>query len=178
MRHEFYYKFSLSMRISIEIVRLTSRRSFTMYLSILFLIYVLYVLHISRAARVIVNTDVAPGMAVPAADTQDGRLWITAILDEIIPSRVRADGRHTVDARMTPLVGALWQTGVHQEVSPSRAGNNRANEPEPTPAAVSFWKTEGIASKLSAVQHAEGPVPTHVFGLLLQTAVHERIYDS
>ncbi|KAG1771652.1 hypothetical protein EV702DRAFT_1201831 [Suillus placidus] len=164
-----------------------------MYPNILSLIYVLYVLHISCAARVIVKDtganyvlaqlnidnlckEVAPEMAVPAADTQDGRLWITAVYDEIIP--IRADGRHTVEARMTPLVGALWQTGIHQEVSPSRASNNRANEPEPTPIAVSFRKTEGIASKLSAVQRAEGPVSTHALGLLFQTAVHEKISDS
>ncbi|KAG2090610.1 uncharacterized protein F5147DRAFT_780261 [Suillus discolor] len=166
-----------------------------MYPNIPSLIYGLLVLHISCAALIIVKDtgtnyvpaqlsvdnlckDVAPGMAVPVADTQDGRLWITAVHDEIIP--IRADGRHTAEIQMslTPLVGALWQTGVHQEVSPSRAGNNRANEPEPTPAAISFWKTEEVASRLLAVQRAEGPVPTHVLGLLFQSAVHERISDS
>lgn len=148
-----------------------------MYPSILSLIYVLYVLHISCAARVIVkNTEVATGMAAPATDTQDGRLWITAIHDQMIPIKVRADGRHTAEARMTPLVGALWQTGVHQEVSPNR-GNNRANEPEPTPIDVSSWE-KGIASKLSAVRRAEGPGPTHGLGLQFQSAVHKKISDS
>ncbi|KAG1812176.1 uncharacterized protein BJ212DRAFT_1371963 [Suillus subaureus] len=143
-----------------------------MYSNILSLIYVLYILHISCVAHVIVKDTVAP---VPAADTQDGRLWITAVHDEIIP--VRADGRRTAEARMTPLVGVLWQTGVHQEVSPSRAGNSRENGPEPTSVAVSFWKTEGIASELS-IQRAEEPVPTYVLGLLFQSAVHEKISNS
>lgn len=99
-----------------------------MYPSILSLIYVLYVLHISCAARVIVkNTEVATGMAAPATDTQDGRLWITAIHDQMIPIKVRADGRHTAEARMTPLVGALWQTGVHQEVSLHQATTGQMN---------------------------------------------------
>ncbi|KAG1790839.1 uncharacterized protein HD556DRAFT_1445858 [Suillus plorans] len=74
-----------------------------MYPNIPSLIYVLLVLHISCAAIIVKDPgtnyvpaqlsvdnlckDVAPGMAVPVADTQDGRLWITAVHDEIIPSK-------------------------------------------------------------------------------------------
>ncbi|KAG2355596.1 hypothetical protein BDR07DRAFT_1375849 [Suillus spraguei] len=137
-----------------------------MYADILSFVYVLYILHISCAARAIVKDT------VPAADTQDGRLWIAAVHDEVTP--IRANDQNTGEARMTPLVGALWQTGVHQEVSPSR-GNNRADELEPTPVAVSFRKTEGIASKSSTIQRAE---VTYVLGLLFQSAVHEKISDS
>lgn len=77
---------------------------------------------------------------------------------------------------MTPLVGALWQTGVHQEVSPNR-GNNRANEPEPTPIDVSSWE-KGIAKIIAAVRRAEGPGPTRGLGLQFQSAVHKKISDS
>lgn len=170
---------------------LTCCNGFTMYPDILSFIYVLYILHISCAAHTIVkdmganyvpaqlNVDnlckeVASGIAVPAAGTQDGRLWITAVHDEVIPSKVRTNDQNTGEARMTPLVGALWQTGVHQEVSPSR-GNDRVNEFEPIPVVVSFRKTEGIASKLSTIQRAEA---TYALGLLFQSAVHEKISDS
>ncbi|KAG1890033.1 hypothetical protein F4604DRAFT_1673532 [Suillus subluteus] len=64
------------------------------------------------------------------------------------------------------------------------AGNNRANEPESTPA-VSFWKTKGMASKLlltkkiiAAIQRVEEPAPTYALGLLFQSAIHEKITDS
>ncbi|KAG1871279.1 hypothetical protein DFJ58DRAFT_837243 [Suillus subalutaceus] len=139
--------------------------------NILSFIYVLYVLHISCAARVIVkdtgtnyvpaqlNVDnlykeVAPGngwcgssdvarsyylipVIVPAADIQDAfiRKYHLVEVDK--------------NARLVLELPFLLTT----------AGNNRANEPESTPA-VSFWKTKGMASKLSAIQRVEEPAPT------------------
>ncbi|KAG1751346.1 uncharacterized protein EDB91DRAFT_601757 [Suillus paluster] len=114
------YKFSLAIGYSIKIIGHTSRNGFAMHSNILSLICILYVLLISCAARVVVRD------AVPTTGTDTPAI----IYDKVIPSKVRALGRNAAESQITPLVGALWQTGIHQIVSPSRGKQDRSTWPQ------------------------------------------------